>query len=235
MKTIRFLSSKREKWPSSMKFGKWYRMHHGRKSGIFNVLIKLLNTVLYSCRTVILVSFLGFVGGIWTLFPVFGLYNPPDFKCKSPFQLYCEYVHHEEPKCERILADDTTSINFYEELFKIESGKCEMASISLSSMRSCVNDACDPSNCGFAQMNEELFVCFEKEMDGKEVECTEITKNWNFDSIFQFYNFDFAADESFNNETEYSSAVTDFNLVCGLNWVPPLITSMAPGNCPFAM
>ena len=180
-----------------------------------------------------MVSFLGFVGGIWTLFPVFGLYNPPDFKCKSPFQLYCEFVHNEESKCEHVLAGDITTINLFEDLFQIESGKCDMATISLSSMRTCVSDACDPSVCGFQKMNEELSICFENEMDKKEIECTEITKEWNLDSKSQFYTYNFAADESFKKGTEYSSAVTDFNLVCRLNWVPPLITSMAPGNCSY--
>ena len=186
-------------------------------------------------RTVILVSFLGFVGGIWTLFPVFGLYNPPDFKCKSPFQLYCEFVNDEGSKCENILAEDIETINLFETRFQIESGKCEMASISLSKMRSCVDDACDPGLCGYDQMNQQLSLCFQQEMDEEEVECIELSKSWNLDSKYQFYNYNFAADESFDNETKYSSAVTDFNLVCGLNWVPPLITSMAPGKCSISL
>ena len=184
-------------------------------------------------RTVILVSFLGFIGGIWTLFPVFGLYSPSDFKCKSPFQLYCEFVDNEESKCEYILAEDIETINLFEKTFQIESGKCSMASISLSKTRLCVNDVCDPDLCGHDQMNQELSLCFEQEMGEGEVECIELSNSWNLDSKSQFYNYNFAADESFDNETEYSSAVTDFNLVCGLNWVPPLITSMAPGNCSF--
>ena len=177
-----------------------------------------------------MVSFLGFVGGIWTLFPVFGLYNP-DFKCKSPFQLYCEFVDNEELKCENILAEDIETMTLFEQTFQIESDKCSMASISLSKMQECVESACDPVLCGNDKMNQELSLCFQQEIDEEEIECIELSNSWNLDSNSQFYNFNFAADESFNNKTKYSSAVTDFNLVCGLNWVPPLITSMAPGNC----